>query len=295
MGIGFTAFPKPVREKILRMKKAPRQKYPLVTELTEAEHIGMVREIFSTITEKYDFLNHFLSLGRDIAWRRSAVEKMRFFRTYRFLDVGSGTADLAIDTAQRHPCIQVTGVDFVQEMMDLGRFKIEKRHLSDKIQLLMSDALDLPFPDNSFDVTGIAFGIRNIPNKIRALGEMMRVVVPGGQVMVLEMTFPRNRLTQGIYHIYLNQMLPNLARPFSSNAAAYYYLADSITHFPTPEGFVRLMDEAGLKQVQKHSLTLGITHLYIGTKPISPKPIQSTGTVKPASSRSGIGSEYRGL
>ena len=285
VGIGFTAFPKPVREKILRMKKAPRQKYPLVTELTEAEHIGMVREIFSTITGKYDFLNHLLSLGRDIVWRRSAVEKMRFFRTYRFLDVGSGTADLAIDATQRHPCIQVTGVDFVQEMVDLGRFKIEKRHLSDKIRLVTSDALDLPFPDNSFDVTGIAFGIRNIPNKIRALREMMRVVVPGGQVMVLEMTFPRNRLIQGIYHIYLNRLLPNLARPFSPNPAAYYYLSDSITHFPTPEGFVRLMDEAGLKQVQKHYLTLGITHLYIGTKPTSPRPIQSTGTVKPRSSR----------
>ncbi len=267
------------------MEKPPRHKYPLVAELTEAEHIGMVREIFSTITGKYDFLNHFLSLGQDIAWRRSAVEKMRFFRTYRFLDVASGTADLAIDAAQRHPCIQITGVDFVQEMMDLAQFKIEKRHLSDKIQLLMSDALDLPFPDNSFDVTGIAFGIRNIPNKIRALCEMMRVVVPGGQVMVLEMTFPRNRLIQGIYHIYLNRMLPNLARPFSPNPTAYYYLADSITHFPTPEGFVGLMGEAGLKHVQKHSLTLGITHLYIGTKPMSPRPIQSTGTVKPPSSR----------
>jgi demethylmenaquinone methyltransferase/2-methoxy-6-polyprenyl-1,4-benzoquinol methylase len=251
----------------MQVETPRRQKYPLVTEITDAEHIHMVREIFSTITEKYDFLNHLLSLGRDIAWRRSAVDKMRFFRTYRLLDVATGTGDLAIEAANRHPCIRVIGVDFVREMMDLGRLKIEKSRLSDRIQLLMSDALALPSPDDSFDVTGIAFGIRNIPNKIRVLREMMRVVVPGGQVMVLEMTFPRNRFIQGIYHIYLNQMLPALARAFSPNPAAYSYLADSITHFPTPEGFIGLMHEAGLKKVKIYPLSLGITHLYIGTKP----------------------------
>lgn len=264
----------PLREEIMGMKEPAKKKYPLVTEVTEAEHIGMVREIFSTITGKYDFLNHFLSLRRDIAWRRFSVRKMRFFSTYRLLDVATGTAELAIDAAQGHPYIQVTGVDFVREMVDLGRLKVGKRRLSDRARLLMSDALDLPFPDDSFDVAGIAFGIRNIPNKIRAMREMMRVVVPGGQVMVLEMTLPPSRLFQGIYHIYLNRMLPKLARAFSPNPAAYYYLADSITHFPAPEDFSRLMDETGLKKVEKHSLTLGITHLYIGMKPVKPRPPQ---------------------
>jgi len=257
----------PLREKIIQVERLPRKKYPLVNEMTDTEHIGMVREIFSTITEKYDFLNHCFSLGRDIAWRRSAVERMHFFRTYRFLDVATGTADLAIEAVRRHPWIQVTGVDFVREMMDLGRLKIEKRRLSDRIRLLMGDALDLPFPANNFDVIGIAFGIRNIPNKIRSLREMMRVVVPGGQVMVLEMTFPRNRFIRGIYRIYLNRMLPTVARAFSPNSPAYSYLADSVTHFPAPEGFAGLMDEAGLKKVEGHSLDLGITHLYIGIKP----------------------------
>jgi demethylmenaquinone methyltransferase/2-methoxy-6-polyprenyl-1,4-benzoquinol methylase len=261
------------------MKNGARQKYPSVTEVTDAEHIGMVREIFSTVTEKYDFLNHFLSLRRDIAWRRSAVRRMRFFRTYRFLDMATGTADLAIDAAHRHPCIHVTGLDFVREMMDLGRLKIERRRLSDRIRLLMGDALDLPFPDASFDVAGIAFGIRNIPNKIRAIREMIRVVVPGGQVMVLEMTPPSNHLFRGFYRTYLRRMLPTLARLFSPNPAAYSYLADSIINSPTPEGFAGLMDEAGLKKMEKHSLTLGITHLYIGVKP---RPIQSRCTLKPS-------------
>ncbi len=271
--------PRPLREKIMQVGKPAREKYPLVTEVTEAQHIDMVREIFSTITGKYDFLNHFLSLRRDIAWRLFSVRKMRFFSTYRLLDVATGTADLAIDAAHVHPCIQVTGLDFVREMMNLGRLKIERRHLSDRIRLVMSDALDLPFPDACFDVVGIAFGIRNIPNKIRAIREMIRVVVPGGQVMVLEMALPRSRLFQGIYHIYLNRMLPTLARAFSPNPAAYYYLADSIMNFPTPEYFARLMDEAGLKKVEKHSLTLGITHLYIGVKR---RPIQSRCALKPS-------------
>ncbi|MFB0507677.1 MAG: bifunctional demethylmenaquinone methyltransferase/2-methoxy-6-polyprenyl-1,4-benzoquinol methylase UbiE [Thermodesulfobacteriota bacterium] len=253
--------------------------------MTDVEHIGVVRKIFSTITEKYDFLNHFFSLGRDVAWRRSAVEKMRFFRTYRFLDVATGTADLAIEAAHRHPCIQVIGVDFVRDMMELGRLKIEKRRLSDRIRLLTSDALDLPFPDNNFDVTGIAFGIRNIPNKIRALREMIRVVVPGGQVMVLEMTLPRNRFIQGIYHIYLNRILPILARAFSPNPAAYDYLADSIMDFPSAEDFARLMDEAGLKEVETFPLTLGITHLYVGMKPEKLRPIQSRCTLNPPSTQ----------
>jgi len=250
------------------MGKPARQKYPLVAEVTDAEYIGMVREIFSTITERYDFLNHFLSLRQDIAWRRSAVRKMRFFRTYRFLDVATGTADLAIDAARNHPSIQVTGVDFMQEMMDVGRIKIEKKRLLDRIRLLMSDALNLPFPDNSFDVAGIAFSIRNIPNKIRVLREMIRVVVPGGQVMVLEMTFPRSRVLGGIYRVYLNRMLPTLARAFSPNPAAYCYLADSIMNFPSAEDFARLMDEVGLRKVGKFPLTLGITHLYVGMKSV---------------------------
>ncbi|NIS62151.1 MAG: bifunctional demethylmenaquinone methyltransferase/2-methoxy-6-polyprenyl-1,4-benzoquinol methylase UbiE [Proteobacteria bacterium] len=265
------------------MEKPPKQKYPLMTEMTDSEHIGLVREIFSTISEKYDFLNHFFSLGRDITWRRSAVEKMRFFRTYRFLDAATGTADLAIEAGRRHSSIQITGMDFVREMIDLGRLKVEKRGLSDRIRLLMSDALNLPFPDNSFDVAGIAFGIRNIPNKMRTLREMIRVVMPGGQVMVLEMTFPRNRFIRGIYRIYLNRILPTLARTLSPNPAAYCYLADSIIHFPRPESFIKLMDEAGLKKVEKIPFTLGISHLYVGIKPSKTNPTQTRWILKPPS------------
>jgi demethylmenaquinone methyltransferase/2-methoxy-6-polyprenyl-1,4-benzoquinol methylase len=249
------------------MKKRIVEKYPRVTEVTDSERIEMVKEIFATITGKYDFLNRFLSLRRDMAWRRFSVEKMRFGKTCRMLDVATGTADLAIGVARQHPRTRITGLDFVQEMIDFGRVKIRMKHLSDRVHMLRGDALCLPFSDSCFDVAAIAFGIRNIPNKIGAIKEMVRVVVPCGQVMVLEMTFPRNGLFQRLYGLYLDRILPLLAQAFSPNPKAYHYLGDSIMNFPTPDALARLMEGAGLEKVEKYSLTLGITHLHIGVKP----------------------------
>jgi demethylmenaquinone methyltransferase/2-methoxy-6-polyprenyl-1,4-benzoquinol methylase len=131
---------------------------------------------------------------------------------------------------------------------------------------MQGDALQLPFEDNSFDVAGIAFGIRNIPNRKRALSEMMRVIVPGGQVMVLEMTFVQNRFFKLIYYVYLNYLLPAFAKIFSKNPAAYYYLADSIMNFPNPDEFAKIMQEAGMVNVEKYPLTFGITWLHVGKK-----------------------------
>ncbi len=239
--------------------------YPRVTGIGHKEHIGMVREIFATITGRYDFLNHLLSLRRDIAWRRFTVRKMRFFKTFRLLDVATGTADLAIEAASGHPGIHVVGIDFVEEMLALGRKKIAHRGLFDRIRLLQADAMALPFPDESFDAAGIAFGIRNMPDRLQALREMRRVVIPGGQIFVLEMNFPRHRFWQGFFDLYLNRLLPRISRLFSGNPAAYHYLADSILHFPSPQAFMSAMEEAGFRDVERYPLTFGITSLYIGS------------------------------
>ena len=249
------------------MEERVEKKYPSVTEVTDAERISIVKDVFSTVTGKYDFLNHLLSMRRDVAWRRFTVRRMRFFRTRRFLDVATGTADVAIDAAIRFPDIHVTGLDFAPEMLGLGRVKIEKKDLSARIRLLEGDALNLPFPDNRFDVSGIAFGLRNIPDRTRALRELMRVVVPGGQVIVLDMTFPRSRFLKGIYGLYLTRILPRLAHLFSRNPAAYEYLGDSIMNFLLPEALAQLMREVGLTKVEKHALTFGLTYLHIGYKP----------------------------
>ena len=250
----------------LKMVKSPTGKYPSVKAATDEDRIGMVKEIFSTVTGRYDFLNHLLSLRRDIAWRRFTTRNMNFFKTYRFLDIATGTADLAIEAALKHPSVKVIGLDFVQEMMDLGLAKIAKRGLIDRVRLLRGDALALPFGQNTFDVAGIAFGIRNIPDRKRALEEMRRVVVPGGQVIVLEMTSPRGRALGAFYHLYLNAILPRVAGHFSRNPEAYRYLGDSIQNFPEPETFAREMEEAGLTRVEKQSLDFGITCLHVGTK-----------------------------
>ena len=242
------------------------EKYPQVKTITDAERINMVKEIFSTITGKYDFLNRFLSLRRDVAWRNFAAKKMRFFQTNRYLDVACGTGDLSVAAAVKHPQISVTGLDFVPEMVKAAKKKVLKKNLADRIQIMQGDALHLPFEDSSFDVTGIAFGIRNIPDRLRALSEMMRVTAPGGQVMVLEMTFVQNRFFKLIYYVYLNYLLPAFAKIFSKNPAAYYYLADSIMNFPSPDEFAKIMEKSGMVNVEKYPLTFGITWLHIGKK-----------------------------
>ncbi len=240
--------------------------YPPVTGIGRDEHVGMVREIFATIPGRYDFLNRLLSLRRDVAWRRFAVRKMRFFDTFRLLDVATGTADLAIDAALCHPDIRVTGIDFVREMLLPGRLKIAGRGLGERIRLLQADAMALPFADRSFDAVGIAFGIRNMPDRRGALREMRRVLVPGGRVFVLEMNFPRNRFSRWFFRLYLNRLLPAAAGFFSGNPAAYRYLSDSILHFPQPQAFLGMMEEAGFRDLKRHALTLGITCLYVGTR-----------------------------
>jgi demethylmenaquinone methyltransferase / 2-methoxy-6-polyprenyl-1,4-benzoquinol methylase len=248
------------------MEKHMKKEYPSVKEITDQERIGMVKEIFSTVTPRYDFLNHFLSLRRDVAWRRFTVRRMPFFQTHRLLDVATGTADLAIAAARRHRGITVTGLDFVKDMLDAGRTKIARRTLTDRISLVQGDALCLPFPDDSFDAATMAFGIRNIPDKMQALREMARVIVPGGQVMILEMCFTPNWFSTLMYRTYLNRILPRIAKRFSLNPAAYGYLADSIMNFPSPDTFLGLMKDSGLVDLKKHKLTFGATYLYTGMK-----------------------------
>lgn len=248
------------------MHKGREYKYYNFNEMNKKQQVSFVKEMFPTIAKNYDFLNRFLSMRRDVAWRRFAVRKMLFPRTLRFLDVATGTADLAFEAARKYPNIKVTGVDFVPEMILIGRKKIEQANMNKCINLIQADALSLPFDDNLFDVVAIAFGIRNIPDKVRALQEMARVAAFDGQVMILEMNFPQKGLLRSLYDVYLNKVLPNTARLFTTNPIAYRYLGASIMNFPSPDEFTKLMREVGLTRIERHALTFGITHLYIGRK-----------------------------
>lgn len=243
-----------------------KKTYLPITEVSKKQHTEMVRDIFATIPEGYDLLNRILSLRRDVAWRRFAVRRMNFFKTNRLLDLATGTADLAMEAALVYPQINVVALDFVQEMIVRGQRKIEKQGLSNRIRLIQADALALPIDDGAFDVASIAFGIRNIPERLKTLKEMVRVVVPGGQIMVLEMHLPENKYVRKVYRSYLKHFLPRIAGYFTKNQAAYSYLSDSITHFPRPAVFADIMGKAGLHKIEQYPLTLGTTYLHIGCK-----------------------------
>jgi demethylmenaquinone methyltransferase/2-methoxy-6-polyprenyl-1,4-benzoquinol methylase len=243
------------------------KRYPRMEALSPTGQTRVVREIFTTGHERYDLLNHLLSFRRDLGWRAAAVRKMRFGRTSRFLDVATGTADLALAAARRFPHIRVTGIDFAAPMLEIGRRKVRDAGLQERISLLEGDALSLPFPDGSFDVTAVAFGMRNIPDRRRALDQMARVTVPGGQVMILEMTFAPAPVFRTIYGFYLMRVLPGIARLFAGNPATYHYLGDSIRHFPPPDALSSLMTESGLREVSYTRLTFGVAYLHVGRVP----------------------------
>ncbi|OPY83004.1 MAG: Demethylmenaquinone methyltransferase [Syntrophus sp. PtaU1.Bin005] len=250
------------------MKERLKRDYAPVKNLKADDHIRIVQDIFATVTGKYDFLNHLLSFRRDVAWRRFAARKMHFPRTRRYLDVATGTADLALEVASRYPDVEVTGVDFVLEMLGKAVMKTARRkECRNRVSFVQGDALALPFADRSFDVVGIAFGIRNIPDRPGALREFSRVLIEGGQVAILEMQLPQQKVLQLLCSFYLRRILPRMARCFTRNPAAYLYLADSIIQFPAPERFAGMIRDAGFSNVRHYPLTLGITRLYVGTKP----------------------------
>ncbi|MBI5585718.1 MAG: bifunctional demethylmenaquinone methyltransferase/2-methoxy-6-polyprenyl-1,4-benzoquinol methylase UbiE [Deltaproteobacteria bacterium] len=242
--------------------------YQAPVSVSDEARIKQVRRIFSTITDRYDFLNHFLSAGRDIGWRRFMVRRLRFFRTHRLLDLATGTGDVAIEAARTHSRLQIFGLDFAAPMLAAARSKILRAALADRISNLQGDALNLPFPDGHFDTVTMAFGIRNMPDRARVLQEIHRALVPGGGLYILEFTTPQGRLFRKLYFFYLNRFLPRLARLFTSNPEAYQYLAESIMHFPYPDDFVHEIEQAGFAEAKKFPLTGGITYLYEGRKAV---------------------------
>ena len=248
------------------MSKQIKRDYPPVSQMNQNQRVEIVKDIFSSITNKYDFLNRFLSLRQDLNWRKKTVMQMRFFKSYKFLDMATGTGDLAIDAVNIHPNIKAIGLDFVQKMVDYGNLKIIDRNLKDRATLKWGDATDIDYRNDTFDVAAMAFGIRNIPDKVKALTEMRRVIQPEGQILILELTTPNPSLFKSIYSFYLNRLLPKIAKRLTANPAAYEYLADSIMNFPTRLEFVSLLNSIGFKNIEAIPLSLGICTLYIANK-----------------------------
>lgn len=225
-----------------------------------------VERMFSAIAPRYDLLNRLLSAGRDRAWRREAVAAAALPNGGRLLDVCTGTADMALEAARQFPTARIVGVDFSRPMITLGAAKVERARLSDRITLQVAPAEALPFPDESFDAVTVAFGLRNVPDRQRGLREMCRVTRAGGRAVVLEFTTPPGRLFRGVYLWYFHRMLPWIGRLVSRHPSAYSYLPASVADFPSPEGLVVWMRDAGFREVSYRLLTGGIVAIHVGRK-----------------------------
>ncbi len=225
-----------------------------------------VAEMFDSIAFRYDFLNRFLSVGIDVSWRKKAINQLKAIEPKKVLDVATGTADVALMTFKMLHAEKIIGIDISEGMLDLGRQKIEKLGLTKNIELLKGDSENIHFEDNSFDAITVAFGVRNFENLEMGLKEMHRVLRPGGKLVVLEFSKPKNAAFKVFYNLYMNQIAPSFGKLFSKNNNAYQYLNDSVQAFPEGETFLNIMKQAGFREAYVKPLTLGICSIYCGSK-----------------------------
>lgn len=223
-------------------------------------------EMFDRIAGRYDLLNRLNSLGFDQAWRRATAEALApavvTGRPLRVLDVASGTGDLAIAIAKRFPSAVVRGVDSSAAMTVIGRGKVERAGLAERVTLRSGDARELGFPDRSFDAATIAFGIRNVPDRVGALREMARVTRSGGRIAVLELSEPASGPMAVLARFHIRVLVP-LIGALVAGGAEYRYLRRSIRAFPPPDEFARTMTAAGLEPIGTRSLTFGVCNLFL--------------------------------
>lgn len=225
-----------------------------------------IREMFNAIAPRYDLLNRLLSLGVDRRWRRFAVGQIRWTPGGRILDVATGTADVALEIAAQTPdSVHISGIDFSSEMVERGRDKIQAAGLAGRVELLVAPCEAIPFADATFDAVIIAFGIRNVVDRLRGLQEMARVLKPGGTMVVLEFSTPRSRLFAALYRFYFHSVLPRIGG-ILSDYRAYRYLPASVEEFPARHEFMSLMRKAGVHHTSHFDLTYGIATVYIGAK-----------------------------
>lgn len=227
---------------------------------------AQVEEMFDNIAPAYDFMNRAMTLGIDRSWRRKVVGTAAAAAPRAVLDVATGTGDLALQLARAIPGAAVTGIDLSEGMLSVGRRKVEEAGLAGRITLQQGDCLNLPFPDGSFDVVTVAFGVRNFEHLDRGYAEMARVLRKGGTLIILELSVPSSPLVKPFYNIYTKGIIPLLGRMVSSDSRAYSYLPESIAAMPQGEKMLALMEGAGLTGCVLRPLTLGVSSIYTGLK-----------------------------
>ena len=224
-------------------------------------------KMFNRIAARYDFLNHFLSAGQDLRWRKKAVKQLKNYPNQKILDLACGTGDLALSALNNNPNVRYSiGVDPAIEMLIRGKNKIQKRGLSNRLELIQGDGLELPIISNSLDAVLIAFGIRNVIDIETCLLEVNRVLKPGGRIIILEFSIPGNLIIKTLYLFYFRHILPRLGGLISGDKYAYRYLNRTVETFSYGEAFSQMIRNAGFQQVKLFKLNFGISMIYVGDK-----------------------------
>lgn len=225
-----------------------------------------VATMFDNISGTYDFLNHFLSLGIDIIWRKKAIKSLRSINPKLILDVATGTGDFAFESLKILNPNKIIGVDISQGMLDVAKKKIADRKLQDKFEVQLGDSEGLLFDEHTFDAVTVAFGVRNFENLQKGIDDIFRVLKPGGKAVVLEFSNPKKFPVKQLYNFYFNSVTPFFGKLFSKDNSAYKYLPESVAQFPEGPAFVAVLKNAGFAETVVRPQTFGICTIYIATK-----------------------------
>jgi demethylmenaquinone methyltransferase/2-methoxy-6-polyprenyl-1,4-benzoquinol methylase len=224
-----------------------------------------VAEMFNNISHRYDFLNHFLSLGIDILWRKKAIKILKDDQPKQIVDIATGTGDFALEALALKPD-RIVGVDISAGMLKMGKQKMKRKGVDHIIDMQMGDSEKLLFEDNTFDAAIVAFGVRNFENMEKGLSDMYRVLKPGGKTVIIEFSRPRSFPMKQLYNFYFKSILPIIGKLISKDQSAYTYLPESVDAFPDGQRFLDILSAVGYKKVECRPLTFGISSIYIGQK-----------------------------
>jgi demethylmenaquinone methyltransferase/2-methoxy-6-polyprenyl-1,4-benzoquinol methylase len=235
---------------------------PYNTDKSKKEEVA---QMFNNISARYDFLNHFLSLGIDHIWRRKAVNKLREIQPKRILDLATGTGDFAIALLKLNPT-QIIGMDISSGMLDVGKNKMKAKNVSHIIDMQLGDSENMPFEDGYFDAVTVGFGVRNYENLEKGLTEMLRVTRSGGKIVILEFSKPKRFPIKQAFGFYSRFIIPFFGKRISKDEKAYAYLPESVAAFPEGKAFTDILIKLGYKQVDATLVSGGIATIYSGTK-----------------------------
>ena len=223
---------------------------------------AQVAKMFDAISKNYDGLNRVISLGIDVTWRKKVVEIVGKNNPKQILDIATGTGDLALMMAALDP-EKIIGLDISKGMLAIGKQKIAKVNLSDKIEMVVGDSEEMPFDDNSFDAITVSFGVRNFANLDKGIKEIARVLKPTGVLVILETSNPTKFPFKQGYKLYTHLFLPIIGKLFSKDKVAYSYLSESANSFPFGEAFNNILQKNGFKSTEDKPVTFGVATIYI--------------------------------